>query len=122
MASILPLFTTRGETMQHTNHARDRMRRRGVRQAFLDLLVASADLDSDVGGGAALYRVSRQAAQTQASCDKLGRFGAIVSDDCALITVLPLQRQRPRNRYRVGWSTRSSDARRARTRRAGGRR
>ena len=108
--------------MQHTNHARDRLRQRGVRQAFLDLLVASADLDRDVGGGAALYRVSRQAARTQGGCDKLGRFGAIVSDDGALITVLPLQRQRPRNRYRCGWSARLSEARRTRTRRVGGRR
>jgi hypothetical protein len=95
-SAIVSVESDGDRDMIYTRHALRRMRQRGVRQDFLDLLLANADREIDVGGGSTMYRVSRQAAAAMRCDDRLARFGAILSHDGALITVMPIDRRRSR--------------------------
>lgn len=106
--------------MTHTHHAQTRMRQRGIRADFLDSLLMSADLESDIGGGATLYRVSRATAEALQSGDRLARYGAIISGDGALVTVMPVRASSSGARYRRIRDRRASDLRRQARRRIGG--
>jgi len=76
------------------------MRQRGIRQDFLDLLLQNADVEVQIGSACTLYRVSRKVATTLNADDRLARYGAIISQDGALVTVMPIQRTRSGARYR----------------------
>ncbi len=83
-----------------TRHANRRMRQRGIRQIFLDLLLDNADVEVPIGSACTFYRVSRELATTLNADDRLARYGAIVSQDGALVTVMPIRRTHSGARYR----------------------
>ncbi len=83
-----------------TRHANRRMRQRGIRQNLLDLLLHNADLEAPIGSACTLYRVSRELATTLNADDRLAHYGAIISQDGALVTVMPIRRTRSGARYR----------------------
>ena len=83
-----------------TRHACRRMQQRGIRQIFLDLLLDNADLEVPIGSACTLYCVSYDRATMLNADDRLARYGAIVSQDGALVTLMPIRQTHSGTRYR----------------------
>ena len=86
--------------LRTTRHAQRRMQQRGIQPKFLNSLLMNADLERSVGHSCVLYRVSCRRAAALNIDDRLGHYGLIVSNDGALITVVPIRRSNSGARYR----------------------
>lgn len=83
-----------------TKHAQIRMAQRGVRRDDLEVLLAHADLESDVGGQCTMLGLRRDTAQRLGVDDWMKRTAVIVSADGAIITVMPLYGSSAGRHYR----------------------
>jgi hypothetical protein len=81
-----------------TKHARRRIGQRGITNRFLNALLMHANTEVSVGGGVVALSVTPSRAQNLNIDDKLHRYTALVSDNGALISVIPLH---PGHRGRV---------------------
>lgn len=82
-----------------TNHARIRMKQRGISSAFLTKILDNADIERASTNNCRLYRVSRNLAQKMRE-DRLGRYAVIWSDDFGqVVTVVPIRATRAGKAY-----------------------
>jgi hypothetical protein len=87
-------------TFKITKHAEKRMNQRGIHKDFLSLLLAAADIEVPVGGHSMLYRLSRTSARDLGVDDRLNRYGAIVSQDGVVVTVLAIHQTAVARQYK----------------------
>jgi len=98
-----------------SNHAKRRMKDRGIGREYLDLILDHADIERPANGNCRLYRVTKRMAQTLGD-ERLARFAVIWSDDGGhVVTAVPIACGRAGARYR----RRSSMQRQARLGRRG---
>lgn len=88
------------DTHKVTRHAAKRMAQRGVSRGFLSALMANADQETRVGGGAVALRVSQARAAQLNFDDRLHRYVVVEAADGAIITVLSLASGARGRRYR----------------------
>ena len=64
--------------MKLTKHAEKRMNQRGAKHDFVEELITNADIETPVGGGCLMLRVSPERANQCRHRDKIARFGVIM--------------------------------------------
>lgn len=84
-----------------TKHALRRIGQRGITKRFLNALLENADGEVRVGGGVTALRVTSQRAQSLNLDDNLHRYAALVSEDGALISIIPMHQRRGRSYRRA---------------------
>lgn len=94
-----------------SNHARWRMRQRGIRDADVALLLFGADREASVGGGCVAISISRRRRKqlliegySPSSIERAVRIAAVESGDGEIVTVLRPSDRRGR-RYRRAFHT-----------------
>ncbi|MFT3810756.1 MAG: hypothetical protein QM698_12625 [Micropepsaceae bacterium] len=86
--------------LEISDHASRRMRQRGVNMAFLERLLACADIERPANDNCRLYRVSRKLAQSLGD-ERLARFAVVYSDQTGkYVTVAPIHSGRKGVIYR----------------------
>ena len=67
---------------------------------MLAAVYGHADIEQDMGGGATLMRLSRDAARALPRADQLSRLGLLVAEDGTVITVMQVHERGSNRRYR----------------------
>lgn len=85
-----------------SKHAQLRAQQRGISRGTIEIIFEHADIDTYIGSGCRLFRVSRRQAERLAGPDKLSRLALIWSDESAqVVTVMPVHETAYGRRYRA---------------------
>ena len=86
--------------LEITKHAAQRMSQRGITNGFLSTLIAHADIETPINGGATALCVSMRQSRALNLNDRLHHYAVVLSAQSTILTVLKMDKGRKGARYR----------------------